>query len=171
MIFRLLFAALTLAMIAPSQVYAFDHHGGQSYDMKNPGHPLPHITTGGQPSLADLEKLKKQGVKTVISLRPVAEEGGFDEQAAVEALGMTFVRLPIAGRAGVTLDAAKSFNEIMNGLEGKALVHCASSNRVGAMFALREHMNGASADKALKLGEKAGLSSLKPIVQGLMSAH
>ncbi|MCK5576604.1 MAG: hypothetical protein KAI28_12365, partial [Sphingomonadales bacterium] len=140
-----------------------------SFDMRNPGHPLPNITTGGQPSLADLEKLKQQGVKAVFTLRRRFEEHDFDEQAAVEALGMTFVRLPIAGQAGVTMEAAKAFDDIMNGLEGKALVHCGSSNRVGALFALRAYMNGASSDEAMKLGEKAGLTRLKPIVEGLMA--
>lgn len=168
---RMIFTAFCFLAFLPSAAFALDHHGQQSYDMVNAAHPLSNITTGGQPSLADLVKLKAQGVQTVVSLRPRAEEGDFDEQAAVEGLGMSFIRLPIAGREGVTADVAHQFDAIMNKLEGDALVHCASSNRVGAMFALRAQMNGASVEDALKLGEKAGLTSLKPQVESVMAGH
>jgi hypothetical protein len=52
-------------------------------------------------------------------------------------------------------------------------VHCSSSNRVGAILALRAKANGADAEAALELGVANGLgSSLRPVVeQKLATGH
>jgi hypothetical protein len=51
------------------------------------------------------------------------------------------------------------------------LVHCASSNRVGAMIALRAALvDGASADAALAEGRRWGLKSLEPQVRERLAA-
>lgn len=51
------------------------------------------------------------------------------------------------------------------------MVHCASSNRVGAMIALRVALvDGASADAALAAGLRWELKSLAPQVCGRLTA-
>jgi protein tyrosine phosphatase (PTP) superfamily phosphohydrolase (DUF442 family) len=45
------------------------------------------------------------------------------------------------------------------------LVHCGSSNRVGAVFALRAKMNGANDEDALAFGKSAGMTSLESTVK------
>jgi len=49
------------------------------------------------------------------------------------------------------------------------VVHCASSNRVGAMAALRAAwLQGQSADQAIETGKAWGLKSLEPEVRALL---
>ena len=45
------------------------------------------------------------------------------------------------------------------------LLHCSSSNRVGALLALRAKENGADDQAALDLGVSSGLAGLKPVVE------
>jgi hypothetical protein len=45
------------------------------------------------------------------------------------------------------------------------LLHCASSNRVGALLALRAKANGTDSAAALDLGVANGLGSLKGAVE------
>ena len=51
---------------------------------------------------------------------------------------------------------------------GTTLVSCASSNRVGAMFALKAFwLDKMPRDESLALGKKAGMLSLTPVVEQL----
>ena len=137
----------------------------QTPDVPNRHDPLPGITTAGQPSAANLEAVAKAGYKAVIDLRAVAEERGFDERAAVERLGMTYVSLPIDGAAGVTFENAAELDRLLAELPKPVLLHCSSANRAGALLALRARRNGADSAAALALGVASGLSGLKPAVE------
>lgn len=136
-----------------------------AFDMINASQPTEQIYTGGQPSLSDLDKLKAAGVTTVVSLRGADEQPPFDEKKEVEARGMRFVSIPVAGKSDVTFDNAKQLQAVLNDSEGKALVHCASSNRVGALFALNAVAEGKSVDEAIEAGKHYGLTSLEPVVR------
>src|SRR5687768_8936617 len=73
--------------------------------LPNGRQPLPGVLTGGQPSRAQLEALAAAGYRTVVNLRGPGEEMPVS-QADVEALGMRYVHIPIAGRDDLT--AAKA---------------------------------------------------------------
>ncbi|MDA0679641.1 MAG: sulfur transferase domain-containing protein [Proteobacteria bacterium] len=120
--------------------------------------------SSGQPDTEVLLLAKNAGFTTVVDLRGESEDRGFDEAAEVSALGMSYVTLPIANADDVTFENAAAFDKILAAAEGPVLVHCASGNRVGALFALREKMSGASNDDALAAGKAAGLTSLEPVV-------
>ena len=137
----------------------------KAFDMINAGQPTEQLYTGGQPSLSDLDKLKAAGVTTVVSLRGADEQLPFDEKKEVEARGMRFVSIPVAGKSDVTFDNAKQLQAVLNDGGGKALVHCASSNRVGALFALTAVAEGKSVDEAIEAGKRHGLGSLEPVVR------
>lgn len=123
------------------------------------------IVAGAQPTQADLAKLKEAGVKTVIDLRAAVEDHGFDEAAAAKQLGLVYVALPISGPADVTPDNARKLDSLLAEQPGKALVHCASGNRVGALLALRAAAAGQPTEEAIALGRKAGLRSLEDAVR------
>lgn len=112
----------------------------------------------GQPDRAVLETIAAAGFSAVIDLRGADEERGIDERAAVESLGMTYVALPIATPADATFENAAALVEILAGIDGPVLLHCASGNRVGALFALSAKAGGASSEEALTLGQAAGLT-------------
>ncbi len=132
-------------------------------DLPNGSEPLPDVTASGQPSAPTFEALAARGYTSVIDLRRPSENRGFDEAAAVEATGMSYVNLPI-GRDGITWENASVLDKALAEKTGPVLVHCGSSNRVGALIALRAKLAGASDEEALALGREAGLTSLEPVV-------
>jgi uncharacterized protein (TIGR01244 family) len=137
----------------------------QSSELPNRHDALEGITTAGQPSEAALSAAAKAGYKTVIDLRAPAEDRGLDEKKAVEALGMSYVNLPVAGAEGVTYENAEALDKLLADLPKPVLLHCSSSNRVGALLALRAKENGADDQAALDLGVSSGLAGLKPVVE------
>ena len=124
-----------------------------------------HISSG-QPDAAVLDAIKAAGFKTVIDLRGENEDRGMDEAGEVEKRGMRYFSLPIESgvAADVSYDNARQLDRLLAGARGRCLLHCASGNRVGAIFALRAKLAGASADEAMALGKAAGLTRLEPVV-------
>ncbi len=134
------------------------------------GHLLsPNLITAGQPSKADFETLKENGLEVVIDLRTSGEHP-FDEKQHVEGLGLKYISIPVEGAAGLTQDnVEKLHRELDNHENQNVLLHCGSSNRVGAMMALRSKWLQANPEaESLELGKKAGLSKLEPKVQELL---
>ena len=131
--------------------------------IRNAAQPIEGVLTAGQPTRAELEAVASAGYKTVVNLRQLDEEGAWDETEFVEGLGMKFVHLPIAGGADINVDNALRLAELLDDPDAKPLmIHCASSNRVGALIAIKAAIvDGTSVDEALELGLSAGLSSLK----------
>lgn len=136
---------------------------------ENFNQPADKLVTGGQPTQAELAMLKAAGVTKIINLRGADESVAYDEQAEVEALGMTYSALPVAGAGDVTVDNARALYQLLQGDE-KVFVHCASGNRVGALLAIGAHdINGKPVKEALEYGRAAGLSSLEPKVKAVLA--
>lgn len=124
----------------------------------------------GQPTPAHLAELAREGVRTVINLRAPGEPLEYDEPAAAAQLGLRYVALPIAGANDLDRERVRQFGLVLDEARrnGGVLIHCASSNRVGAMVALDEALNrGGSLQAALAHGRAAGLDSLEPAVVAL----
>ena len=141
----------------------------QQAEIPNLAEPLEGITTGGQPSAEALAAIAERGFTAVIDLRGADEDRGFDEATTVEGLGMSYISLPVSGAGGVSYENANALDKILAEIDGPVLLHCASSNRVGALLALRARINGADDDEALALGVDAGLKSLQPVVEQVLS--
>jgi protein tyrosine phosphatase (PTP) superfamily phosphohydrolase (DUF442 family) len=126
--------------------------------------------TGGQPSENDLVVLSKSGVKTIINLRVNNEFDDFDEKAEVEALGMNYITIPILGASGINNENLKLFSAAIDNKE-QTFIHCASGNRVGAMFALDAYFNHEkSLKEAISIGKKSGLTRLESTVKKVIMA-
>ncbi len=144
----------------------------QTVELPNRHDAVKGITTAGQPSAEALAAAAKAGYKTVIDLRPQSEDHGFDEKKTVESLGMSYVSLPVAGAAGVTYANASTLDKLLRDLPKPVLVHCSTSNRVGALLALRAKQGGADDKAALEVGVASGLAGLKSAVeQKLATGH
>lgn len=128
------------------------------------------MTASGQPDAAALEVFAESGYAAVIDLRGPDEERGFDQQAAVEDLGMDYINLPVVGRDGVSFDNAGKLSDILDRYDAPVLVHCGSSNRVGALVALGASLDGAADDAALEAGREAGLTRLEGVVRERLEA-
>jgi uncharacterized protein (TIGR01244 family) len=122
---------------------------------------------GGQPTPAHLAELAREGVRTVINLRGRDEPVDYDEAAEAARLGLRYVALPITAPADLDRERVQAFGRALDEArrEGGVLIHCATSNRVGAMVALDEAINrGCALTDALERGRAAGLKALEPAV-------
>jgi uncharacterized protein (TIGR01244 family) len=131
-------------------------------------HPQPQLYTAGQPSAAQLRQAAEAGVTTVIDLRQPDEDRGFDETATAERLGLRYVRIPVAGAAGLSQANARALRATLAQSTGPVLLHCASGNRAGALLALLQAQDGASIEQALDLGRRAGMTSLEATTRALL---
>lgn len=120
----------------------------------------PNIAVSGQPNEENLKKATESGYKTIINLRP-REEWPFDEESLVKDLGMNYVLIPISTPESLTFEKAKELQAILHERSAyPVLIHCGSSNRVGALYALYENLEKrVPADKAIEIGKRAGMTS------------
>ena len=120
----------------------------------------------GQPDADALGTAPDRGVKAVVNLRTPDEmthRVGFDEEALVRELGMEYVSLPVTS-ASFSVSDADRLKELLSRTPGPVLIHCAGSNRVGALWALYLHRHrGFELDEAIKRGKRAGLRSASMI--------
>jgi protein tyrosine phosphatase (PTP) superfamily phosphohydrolase (DUF442 family) len=155
-LFRLSFITLIalLSGLAQAQV---DTAAIQSAQILNLSTPQENVFASGQPSQEQLQVLAKSGVKHIISLRP-ASETDWDEAELARSLGMAS-------------ENARKLQDLLTSLEGQpTLVHCASSNRVGALRALNAAESGGEPlESAISTGKAWGLTSLEPAVRAALS--
>jgi len=170
-------AALVLAMAEAQEPERAPQHLGSSAEivrtmvipaevagMSNASQTSDHkIYFGGQPTKDALDSLTaKDGVKVVINLRQPGEVANlsFDEKAAVEAGGAKYLHTPM----GSELPTAEALKPVFDALDRagdeRVLLHCASSNRVGAVWALYAGTRGGlSVDDAIEQGKRAGMKA------------
>jgi len=121
-------------------------------------HQVGNLFLAGQPSEADFKILKERKITRVITLRADSEIE-WDEAAVAKASGMIYAKIPIAG-----LDAMndKSFDAVRKqlsiGSKTGTLLHCASANRVGAVWLVYRVLDqGAELEKAVKEAKEVGM--------------
>ena len=133
--------------------------------------PFDYIVTGGQPTFDQLKKAGEAGFKTIINLRTDAERPSPGQEASwVEGLGMKYIHIPVAGAKGLTLENTKALaSMLLNTEDYPIIIHCKSGNRVGALFSLKAfHIDEKSKTESIKIGKKAGLTSLEKAVQEML---
>ncbi|MBU6954769.1 hypothetical protein [Hahella sp. HN01] len=133
--------------------------------------PQPELFTCGLPAPDDFPRIRAAGVKTVVSLcqpheTPLLNAFPVDDQ------GLQLFNIPVAGPQDLTEANARALADILNEAENcPVLVHCMSSNRVGALLALKAFfVDGASVEEALDAGCAGGLTGLEPEVRRLLTA-
>ena len=127
--------------------------------------PVDGITSSGQPDQAALEVFSERGYAAIIDLRGESENRGIDEPAAVKSLGMDYVLFPIESRDAINFENAAALDELIKSYDAPVLIHCGSGNRVGAMLALRQSLNGADDEAAIEYGKEGGLTRLEDVVR------
>lgn len=155
------------AVVASEQPVAID--GVNNANIKNFAAHNNLVFSAAQPSDAQFKQLSQAKVKHVINLR-AADEQDWDEGALVNSLGMSYHAIPIAGAKDVNIENANQLASLLAKLNGEpVLVHCASSNRVGALMAISAHQQGADIESAIKTGKQWGMASLEPVVRKVMN--
>ncbi|HEX2224155.1 MAG TPA: sulfur transferase domain-containing protein [Thermoanaerobaculia bacterium] len=67
----------------------------ETFGIDKASQPEAGLIAAGQPTAEQLKKAAKAGYKTVLDLRPPAEERGFDEAKAAKEAGLEYVNLPV----------------------------------------------------------------------------
>ncbi len=93
------------------------------------------LTSSGQPSEAQLQKLRDLGVVHVINLALHSHEKALpDEAATVAGLGMVYTHIPVAFDAPTEADFAQFCAAMAAAGEAKLHVHCIINARVSAFL-------------------------------------
>ncbi|MCP1726283.1 uncharacterized protein (TIGR01244 family) [Natronospira proteinivora] len=163
----LLAASLGLAPLA------FGNNGdGNMPDIPHKTQPDEKTLIGGQPSKEQFREMQAQGVQTVVNFRGSDEFDDWSEADVVTDLGMLYIHIPVAGADGLTRQAVSAFDRAVSAAgDEPVLYHCASGNRVGAMFALRAALiEDHSVEEAMEIGRKHGMTSLAEPVQEMLES-
>ena len=173
--FRILCLALTLGVLGPmSRGIADDApekpNAPKQIDPTPPLVPIPNakvtpdgLLIGGQPSPVQLKAIHEAGYHTVVTLRPDSERGDEGERAQVEAMGMKFVSIPVAGAPGLTEENARSLAETLDERDARpAVVHCSTGQRVSALLGLKAFVvDRVSAAAAIALAKSLGMKKFE----------
>jgi len=166
----LVFSVFGLAACGPGFQAGFevDREALESAGILNFSAPEELVFAAGQPSEEQIQTLADAGIRHVISLRADGEID-WDESSLVGAAGMAFHSIPVAGADGVTSDNAQTLDRLLAQLDGQpVLLHCGSSNRVGALRAKSARDGGASLEDALAEGRRWGMTSMEETVREIL---
>lgn len=94
-----------------------------------------NVTTSGQPTEAQLSKIRDLGVSDIINLGPHSSKGSLeDEAASVTALGMNYAYIPVDFKDPTEEDFSR-FCETIDGMKDRKIhVHCIFNARVSAFM-------------------------------------
>mgnify|MGYP000097199112 FL=1 len=136
--------------------------------VRNARMPIEGLLTSGQVTEEQFDALVEGGYRHFISLRPESEDGAGWEEAYAQP--GTFTRLPIAGAGDLTRENVEALDQLLDEVgDDPAVLYCGSSNRVGALLALRAYwMDGVPAEEAAELGRAAGMTRLEAPVLELL---
>lgn len=124
----------------------------------------PTLAAAGQPSAQGLAGLRASGFRTVVNLRTETEPGVQEEAEALRAQGLRYVSVPVTADTFSAADVERVSRVLADPESGPVLLHCGSSNRVGAVWAvLQAKAKGLTLEQAIEEGRRAGLSSASMI--------
>lgn len=139
--------------------------------IESPKQVSENLWVMGNPSNEQLEKFSNKGGDVVINLLSYREMADSNEPAVVTRNEMAYFHVPVNGADGISHENARLVDRILlKHSDKKILVHCASSNRVGALMALRAGwLDGMPVAAAVAIGKKHGMTSLEKKVTDLLS--
>jgi uncharacterized protein (TIGR01244 family) len=116
--------------------------------------------TGAQPRLEHFDRLKADGVKSVLNLRQPSEHRAEDERAAVEKAGLKYFNIPVEYRNPTDAQVDEFLKITDDPANRPMFIHCTAAIRVGAFWMIRRAMrDGLTVDAALEEGKKVGLAN------------
>jgi protein tyrosine phosphatase (PTP) superfamily phosphohydrolase (DUF442 family) len=114
--------------------------------------------TGAQPRPEHLARLKDEGIKAIINLRPPGEHRAAEEEAMAKELGLRYFNIAVVF-AEPKEEQATEFLKITDEEENRpAFIHCAGAVRVGAFWMIRRVLrDGWTIERAEEEAKKIGL--------------
>jgi uncharacterized protein (TIGR01244 family) len=118
----------------------------------------PGLAAAAQPSPEALARLGEMGFRTVVNLR-TEKEGAPTEAPAVEGQGLRYVWIPMTPDTFSLADVEAVERVLDDPAAAPVLLHCASANRVGGVWAVLQARKGKGLEEALAAGREAGMHS------------
>ena len=134
------------------------------------------LVTCGQPTEEQLAAASTAGVEVVINLA-LHDDPRYslpDERGTVEALGMTYVHIPVQFNAPTESDLLTFFAAMDTNRDRHVLVHCAANYRVTAFLGLyRRLREGWPADRAFELMGTVWTpdAAWGPFIEAMLAKH
>jgi uncharacterized protein (TIGR01244 family) len=128
--------------------------------IKNYNRATPTLATSGTIGAGGVKELAEKGFATIIDLR-TEKEGTAEEKINVESAGMRYINIPVTG-AGINHEQLAAFTKTIEETQTPVLVHCASGNRVGALWTTYRLSKGIDSIIAFEEGRTAGM---KPFLE------
>lgn len=146
-----------IALLLTSWTFAKDQvpYATQVNDLMRYYRATPNIATSGALTHDSIQELVKHSFNTVIDLRTAAEGTGLEEKM-VKSAGMTYVNIPV-GNDGIKESQLEAFKKALEQNSPPFLIHCATGNRAGGMWAVYRLDEGVPPETALKEGRAAGM--------------
>jgi uncharacterized protein (TIGR01244 family) len=134
------------------------------------------IACGGATSAAAVPELKKMGYVSIINLRLPSEQGAEvdAEMAAAKANSINYIALPFNTASPDPAVVDKFIAAVTTPANQPAFIHCASANRVGALWAVKRMLvDGWDEEKAMTEAAAIGLSNpaLKTFALDYVKTH
>ncbi len=120
------------------------------------------VACGGATQTAALEGLKSDGFKAIINLRQASENGANVEEnrARATALGLKYIHIPFNTAAPENKTVEDFLAAIADKSNQPVYIHCASANRVGAVWLVKRVMqDGWPVEKATEQARLIGLTN------------
>lgn len=134
------------------------------------------IACGGATEVSALDGLKADGFKSVINLRLASESGANvpENEAKAKALGLNYFHLPLSGGSPDPTVVDRFLAVIADTSNQPVFIHCASANRVGAVWLVKRVLqDGWPVEKATTEAKAIGLSApaLEKFALDYIAAH
>ena len=133
----ILFAAVALVLASSITAFSQDTNKADTskVSIKNFGQMDDRFFRGGQPKEDEYTELQALGIRTVIDLQ---DDPTSYEKSKVEALGMTYINIPMSDKSYPESAKIDQFLKLVNDpTTGKFYVHCAGGrHRTGVMGAV-----------------------------------
>jgi uncharacterized protein (TIGR01244 family) len=114
--------------------------------------------TSGQPKFEALEKLKAEGVKSILNLRTPGEHRAADEEARAKEVGLKYFNIPVVYRDPKEEQATEFLKITDDPANRPMLIHCTAAIRVGAFWMIRRVLrDGWTVEAAEEEARKIGL--------------
>jgi len=118
----------------------------------------PNFCTGGQPNMQQLEKLKTEGITTIINLRTADEFNVAQEEAKAKELGLKYFNIPVVYTAPKEEQATEFLKLMADTKNRPVFIHCTAAIRVGAFWLIKRVLqDGWTFENAEQEAQKVGL--------------
>lgn len=119
------------------------------------------LTASGQITLADLNRIKAAGFKTVVTARPDGEMPGqltaAEVKTAARALGLDHAFVPVQRGQTPSIDDGRQLARLMN--NGPVFAYCGAGPRIAILYAVAAASAGLSADDVVREVGASGLQA------------